>query len=55
MDTWDGYRVNRDRVAARLGTAHDGVVLTGDVHRHWAGESKENPDRPDSRGSALSW
>jgi alkaline phosphatase D len=38
MDTWDGYRANRDRVARALGGARNGVVLTGDVHRHWAGD-----------------
>lgn len=49
MDGWDGYRANRDRIATALGTVRNGVVLTGDVHRHWAGEIKENADQPDSR------
>lgn len=48
MDAWDGYRVNRDRVAAALGHVRNGVVLTGDVHRHWAAEIKENADQLDS-------
>lgn len=48
MDAWDGYRVNRDRVAAALGHVRNGVVLTGDVHRHWAAEVKENADQLDS-------
>jgi alkaline phosphatase D len=42
MDAWDGYQANRDRIAASLGQARNGVVLTGDVHRHWAGEVKAN-------------
>lgn len=49
MDGWDGYRANRDRIAKALGTVRNGVVLTGDVHRHWAGEIKENADQLDSR------
>jgi alkaline phosphatase D len=53
MDAWDGYRANRDRIATALGTARNGVVLTGDVHRAWAGEIKENADRPDSRGVGV--
>jgi alkaline phosphatase D len=48
MDAWDGYRASRDRIAAALGTTRNGVVLTGDVHRHWAAEINENPDQPDS-------
>jgi alkaline phosphatase D len=48
MDSWDGYRANRDRVAALLGQVRNGVVLTGDVHRHWAAEIKANADQLDS-------
>ncbi len=53
MDAWDGYRANRDRIAAALGQVRNGVVLTGDVHRHWAGEIRENADQPDSRGVGV--
>jgi alkaline phosphatase D len=53
MDAWDGYRASRDRIASALGTTRNGVVLTGDVHRHWAAELKENPDQPDSRGVGV--
>jgi alkaline phosphatase D len=53
MDAWDGYKANRDRIAAALGHARNGVVLTGDVHRHWAAEVKENADQPDSRNTAV--
>ena len=53
MDGWDGYRASRDRVAAALGQTRNGVVLTGDVHRHWAGEIKADHDRPDSAGVGV--
>jgi alkaline phosphatase D len=53
MDGWDGYRASRDRVAAALGQVRNGVVLTGDVHRHWAGEIKANHDQPDSEGVGV--
>jgi alkaline phosphatase D len=52
MDAWDGYKVNRDRIASAMGNSRvrNGVVLTGDVHRHWAAEIKENYGRPESKG-----
>jgi alkaline phosphatase D len=50
MDAWDGYKANRDRIAAGLGTVRNGVVLTGDVHRHWAAEIKTDYTDPGSRG-----
>ena len=53
MDGWDGYRASRDRVASALGQVRNGVVLTGDVHRAWAGEIRENADLPDSRGVGV--
>jgi alkaline phosphatase D len=53
MGGWDGYRANHDRIASALGHVRNGVVLTGDVHRHWAGEIKENADRPDWRGVGV--
>ncbi|GGS23507.1 alkaline phosphatase D family protein [Actinokineospora fastidiosa] len=53
MDGWDGYKANRDRVAGLLGQTRNAVVLTGDVHRHWAGEVLETWDRPDSRRVAT--
>jgi alkaline phosphatase D len=53
MDAWDGYRASRDRIAAALGEARNGVVLTGDVHRHWAAEVKANADQLDSPGVGV--
>ncbi|GAA2796751.1 alkaline phosphatase D family protein [Saccharopolyspora taberi] len=50
MDAWDGYAANRDRIVAGWVDAgvRNPVVLTGDVHRHWAGEIKQDYDRPDA-------
>ncbi|MCV7173853.1 alkaline phosphatase D family protein [Mycobacterium manitobense] len=44
-DAWDGYPANRDRIVAGLkGPAvRNAVVLTGDVHSHWAAEVHERP------------
>ncbi len=43
-DAWDGYAASRDRVAA--GWVQRGVpnmvVLTGDVHRHWASDLRRD-------------
>jgi alkaline phosphatase D len=54
-DAWDGYTANRDRIVA--GLAHspvrNAVVLTGDVHSHWAAEVHERPDDPSSRAVAT--
>ncbi|GAA1946980.1 alkaline phosphatase D family protein [Amycolatopsis minnesotensis] len=52
MDAWDGYQANRDRIASAMGNSRvrNGVVLTGDVHRHWAAEIKETYGSPDSKG-----
>ena len=49
-DAWDGYPGNRDRVVAGLvnSPVRNGVVLTGDVHSHWAAEIHENADDPSS-------
>ena len=51
MDAWDGYVANRDRIADAMADSkvRNGVVLTGDVHRHWAAEIKRTHDDPDSR------
>jgi alkaline phosphatase D len=37
-DAWDGYTANRDRITAGLAGVRNPVVLTGDVHAHWAAE-----------------
>lgn len=57
MDAWDGYKASRDRVLS--GMVERGVrnpmVLTGDVHQHYAADLKADFDDPDSAtlGSEL--
>ncbi|MQY07930.1 alkaline phosphatase D family protein [Actinomadura macrotermitis] len=57
QDAWDGYVASRKRitdgwVAAKV---RNPVVLTGDVHAHWASDLKADYDDPSSRtvGSEL--
>ncbi|MGH4024194.1 MAG: alkaline phosphatase D family protein, partial [Pseudonocardiaceae bacterium] len=49
-DAWDGYTANRDRIIAGLrgSPVRNAVVLTGDVHAHWAAEVHERFDDPSS-------
>ncbi len=51
MDGWDGYAASRRRILE--GFAHRGVrnpvVLTGDVHRHYANDLRLDFDRPSTR------
>jgi alkaline phosphatase D len=50
-DAWDGYAASRDRITR--GWVHarvrNPVVLTGDVHAHWADDLKLDYDDPTSR------
>ena len=51
MDGWDGYAASRRRITQGWVDAkvRNAVVLTGDVHRHWASDVKvdyTNPDAP---------
>jgi phosphodiesterase/alkaline phosphatase D-like protein len=50
-DAWDGYVANRERIVAGLvnSPVRNAVVLTGDVHSHWASDVREWPDDPSSR------
>ncbi len=50
MDAWDGYPASRDRVVKGWVDAHarNPVVLTGDVHAHWASEVLTDWNDPDS-------
>jgi alkaline phosphatase D len=47
-DAWDGYPGSRDRVvdAWTQANARNVVVLTGDVHAHWAADVKRRFDDP---------
>ncbi|RYI99917.1 MAG: alkaline phosphatase, partial [Actinomycetales bacterium] len=51
MDAWDGYQASRDRITRAWVEAEvrNPVVLTGDVHAHWASELKLDYDDPTSR------
>ncbi len=50
MDTWDGYTASRDRVARGWLDAgvRNPVVLTGDIHEHYANDLSLHYDDPDS-------
>ncbi|YAL84346.1 alkaline phosphatase D family protein [Dermacoccaceae bacterium W4C1] len=50
MDGWDGYTASRQRITdgwVRAGVRNP-VVLTGDVHKHWASDILANHDDPNS-------
>lgn len=50
MDAWDGYNASRARLQngwVQRGTRNP-VVLTGDVHRHWASDLKADYANPSS-------
>ncbi|MGW9476619.1 alkaline phosphatase D family protein [Saccharomonospora azurea] len=50
MDAWDGYQGSQERIAEGWVAAgvRNPVVLTGDVHTHWANELKADYADPDS-------
>jgi alkaline phosphatase D len=54
-DAWDGYTANRDRIAAGIANSpvRNAVVLTGDVHSHWAAEVHQRFDDPSSPAIAA--
>ncbi|MGH3907227.1 MAG: alkaline phosphatase D family protein [Pseudonocardiaceae bacterium] len=51
MDAWDGYAASRDRITRGWvdSPVRNAVVLTGDVHRHWAAELKLDYADPEGR------
>ncbi|RJK93511.1 alkaline phosphatase D family protein, partial [Vallicoccus soli] len=51
MDAWDGYRASRDRILAGIAErgVQNPVVLTGDVHTHWANDLKADFRDPGSQ------
>ena len=57
MDAWDGYAASRDRITDgwRKAGVRNPVVLTGDVHAHWASDIKADYADPASTtiGSEL--
>lgn len=54
-DGWDGYVANRDRIVSGWvnSPVRNPVVLTGDVHAHWAAEVHERFDDPSSPVTAT--
>ncbi|MCF6476617.1 alkaline phosphatase [Nonomuraea sp. MG754425] len=51
---WDGYVASRDRLTAAVDAyGRNAVVLTGDVHAHWAGEIKRDHRDPGSATVAV--
>ncbi len=51
MDGWDGYAASRQRIIDGFvkGRVRNPVVLTGDVHRHYANDLTVDPADPASR------
>jgi alkaline phosphatase D len=51
MDAWDGYLASRDRITRGWVAAgvRNPVVLTGDVHAHWAADLKLDYTDPGAR------
>jgi alkaline phosphatase D len=47
-DSWDGYKQSRNRVLAGIRRARNAVVLTGDVHQHYAADLKADYADPNS-------
>ncbi|MCF6387704.1 alkaline phosphatase D family protein [Mycobacterium sp. MBM] len=45
-DAWDGYGACRERITAGLADVRNAVVLTGDVHSHWAAEISDPRSGP---------
>jgi alkaline phosphatase D len=55
VDAWDGYTGSRDRIIAglRASPVRNAVVLTGDIHSHWAAEIPERAVDPTSAGVGV--
>lgn len=45
-DAWDGYAAGRERITAGFGGVRNPVVLTGDVHSHWAAQLSDPRSGP---------
>lgn len=50
MDQWSGYEVPRRRLSKFFAEAkpNNPVIITGDIHTHWASDVKADFDRPES-------
>ena len=47
-DQWDGYPGARERLFAAIADVENPVVLTGDIHSHWAQELTSDPHDPEA-------
>ena len=47
LDQWDGYPEARARLLEAIESAGDTIVLTGDIHSHWAMELTPAPHDPE--------
>ncbi|MEV6103992.1 alkaline phosphatase D family protein [Streptomyces sp. NPDC051940] len=53
-EAWDGYVATRNKVTDAIAEyGRNAVVLTGDVHSHWAGEVKRDFADPESESVAV--
>lgn len=48
LDQWDGYGAARARLFDLLGSVENPIVLTGDIHSHWAIELTRDPFDPEA-------
>lgn len=48
LDQWDGYGAARARLFDLLGSVENPIVLTGDIHSHWAIELARDPFDPEA-------
>ncbi|WP_241683087.1 alkaline phosphatase [Actinomadura sp. J1-007] len=57
QDAWDGYVASRGRITKGWMDAgvRNPVVLTGDVHAHWASDLKADYDDPTSKTVGRNW
>ena len=55
MDKWPGYPASRARLLRSIETRGSGdvVLLSGDVHSHWAADVPRNMDAPDGPSLAV--
>lgn len=55
MDQWPGYEMERRELLRFFGSgrAANPIVLTGDIHSHWANELLADFDRPESKPVAA--
>lgn len=53
VDQWDGYPAARQRLLKAMAGAANPVVVSGDIHRHYAAEVPSDPVDPTSAPAAV--